>query len=73
MNENQFWMVYIKGYGVHCAECDNFNDARLEAEQLMALPSYRGRKVYILAATCYGVSHPSVVWQNCNAATEEEK
>lgn len=77
MNENQFWMVYIRDHdGIPAymsGEYYELNDARLTAEGLMALPVNYERKAYILSATCYGVSYPSVVWQNCGAATEEEK
>ena len=81
MNENQFWMVYIEGDGIiDDIEYDNFNEARLAAEELLSLPRHCGQKAYILSPCSCGVSHPSVVWDfpgdypgDCGAATEEEK
>lgn len=75
MNDNQFWMVYIVGDGIiGQLEYDTFNEARLAAEKFLGLPRYRGQKAYILSPCSYStIKHPSVVWQNCGAATEEEK
>ena len=78
MNENQFWMVYIEGDGIiDDTEYDNFNDARLAAEELLNLPRHYGQKAYILSSCSYcTLDDSSIVWYfavDCGAATEEEE
>ena len=62
MNDH-FWMVYIDGKGGPTKKHYELNEARLEAERLLRLPSNQGCKAYILEAQSYGmIEQVPVVW-----------
>ena len=63
MNEDRFWMVWIEGREGPTKKHETFDDARREAERLLALPQNYGRKAYVLHPDCYGiVEPPPITW-----------
>lgn len=65
MNEDRFWMVWIEGRQGPTKKHETLDDARQEAERILALQENYGRKAYVLHPDSYGIlDPPPVVWHH---------